>query len=393
MRVVLPVAVGATAIALGALAFGAGAARIAEVSTGPVGQRHGVADDAGKYADDNGVITGQTLAALGMTVQRWTLLFDSANPTAISEAAFLDRALPVARSHRTEVILSLFQRGSAAPDATAFCAWAKTVAERWPQVRRFVIGNEVNALRFWSPQKLATDPDAGPRAYHAVLAACYDALKAVSPQTQVIGFGFAPRAVTKKSTKPLAFLRKVGDLYRASGRTAPLMDAIAVHPYPNPNAQPPLPPGRAGYQDPDYFGIPQLDRVKQAAYDAFHGTAQKTPADGLSIVVDEVGYQTDTATNGQYTGDEVSPTVSDAEQATYHAQIVALYACDPLVTDVLFFGLYDERQRNADAFSGGWQAGMLRPNGEPKESFDAVRIAIAAGCTTDPVRWVPLGPA
>ena len=375
------------AVLVGVLAAGAPAAPSASVEAAPT--RFGVSDDAGKYAEDRGEAAGQALQDLGMQVQRWTLKFDPANPAAISEAPFLDRALPVAANHGIEVMLSLFQKGAAAPDKTEFCAWAKTVAERWPQVRRFVVGNEVNALRFWSPQKTEADRDAGPKSYYAVLAACYDALKEVSPQIQVLGFAFAPRAVTTTSTKPLAFLRKVGELYKVSGRTAPLMDAIAVHPYPNPNANPPPAPAQAAYQDPDFFGIPQLDRVKAAVFAAFNGTYQPTTANGLTIVVAEVGYQSDTRGDALYTGDEVSPTVSEGEQASYHAQVVALYACDPLVTDVLFFGLYDEKQRSADASSGGWQAGMLRPNGDKKPSHDAVKAAITAGCTASQVAWAP----
>lgn len=383
------------AVLLGAVAAGVSAAPRAVPEEGglPVQPRFGVADDAGKYADDLGVAAGRAVGGLGMTVQRWTLLFDPSNPTAISEATFMDRALPTARQHGTEVVLSLFQRGASAPDPVAFCDWARTVAQRWPTVNRFIIGNEVNALRFWSPQKTEADPDIGPRSYLAVLAACYDALKGVSRSIEVIGFAFAPRAVNKKSTKPLAFLRKAGELYRASGRTRPLMDAIAVHPYPNQNAKPPPSPLNAGYQDPDYFGIPQLDRVKLAVFEAFNGTAQRTTANGLPIVIDEVGYQSDTTTSDQYTGSEVSPTVSDADQATYHATIAGLYACDPHVSDVLYFGLYDERQRNADAFSGGWQAGILRPNGERKPVHDAVKAAIIAGCVGSRVTWVPPAPA
>jgi len=42
-----------------------------------------------------------------------------------------------------------------------------------------------------------------------------------------------------------------------------------VHPYPNPNN--PTDGPDVGYQNSDFFGIPNLDRVKQAVYDAFDG--------------------------------------------------------------------------------------------------------------------------
>ena len=226
-----------------------------------------------------------------------------------------------------------------------------------------------------------------------MLTACYDALKAVSSDIDVIGMGLAPRSVDANSTKPLDFIRAVGRLYRASGRTKPIMDALAVHPYPNPNASPPPAPDAAAYQDAGFYGIPQLDRVKQAAFDAFDGTGQPGPLNGLSLVIDEVGYQTNTDGSSQYSGREGSPVVSDELQATYHARIVSLYACDPLVSDVLFFHLIDEAQRNPDATSGGWQSGLQRPNGEAKPSFDAVKKAIAAGCGGNTVAWAPAGKA
>jgi hypothetical protein len=87
--------------------------------------------------------------------------------------------------------------------------------------------------------------------------------------------GLAPRSLSASSTKPLDFIRAVGNAYRKSHRTLPLMDALAVHPYPNPNASPP-PPNRAAYEDPSFYGITQLDRVKQAVHDPFRKTPQPT---------------------------------------------------------------------------------------------------------------------
>ncbi len=350
----------------------------------------GVAEDAGKYSDDGGKKVATDLNAVGMGEQRWTLLFDPANPLAITESAFLDRSVPVAQKLGSRIVLSLFQKGSAWPEAKEFCAWAKTVATRYPSVKKFIIGNEVNATRFWSPQHTAADPIAGPRAYYTVLAACYDTLKGIAPHDiDVIGMGLAPRSVDSNSTRPLDFIRAIGAIYRESGRSEPIMDALAVHPYPNPNAKPPPAPDDAGYEGKGFYGIPQLDRVKQAAYDAFNGTRQQTPVNGLKLVIDEVGYQTDTDGNPQYHGIETSPVVTDEQQATYHARIISLYACDPLISDVLFFHLIDEDQRNPDATTGGWQSGIQRPNGEPKPSFAAVKSAIAAGCQAGFAGWVP----
>ncbi|HST17545.1 MAG TPA: hypothetical protein VLK36_07740 [Gaiellaceae bacterium] len=348
----------------------------------------GVADDTGKYADDGGAAFDTGLLSGGMTEARWTVTFDG-DPATIGDQAFLDRAVPVADADGVDVTLSLFPAHAQVPDPTTFCQWVGNVATRYPTITKFIVGNEVNATRFWSPQHTDADPNAGPDTYEQTLAQCYDVLKSINPSIQVIGMGLAPRAVSDSSTKPLDFIRAVGAAYRASHRTAPLMDALAIHPYPNPNASPPPPPDRAAYDDPGFFGITQLDRVKQAVYDAFGGTPQPTTINGLHLVIDELGYQSNETGNPQYTGTESSPTVSEAQQAAYYARVVQLYSCDPSVSDVLFFHLIDEANLNVTPTSGGWQSGLEYPDGTAKPSLAAVQLAITAGCTGPLVTWTP----
>ena len=66
-------------------------------------------------------------------------------------------------------------------------------------------------------------------AYLRLLAATYDALKAASPDVRVWGGALAPRGVDRPNTgrdtlSPTRFLRDLGEAYRASGRTLPVMD-------------------------------------------------------------------------------------------------------------------------------------------------------------------------
>jgi hypothetical protein len=359
---------------------------VATTGTAPA---FGVADDTGKFADDGGSAFDAGLLGGGMTEARWTLTFDG-DPTTIGDQAFLDRAVPVADADGVKVTLSVFPAQAQVPDPTTFCQWVGNVATRYPTITKFIVGNEVNATRFWSPQHTDADPNAGPDTYEQTLAQCYDVLKAVNPSIQVIGMGLAPRAVSASSTKPLDFIRAVGAAYRTSHRTAPLMDALAIHPYPNPNASPPPPPDRAAYEDPGFYGITQLDRVKQAVYDAFRGTPQPTTLNGLHLVVDEIGYQSNETGNPQYTGVESSPTVSETQQAAYYARVVQLYSCDPTVSDVLFFHLVDEQNLDVTPTSGGWQSGLEYPDGTAKPSLAAVQLAVTAGCTGPLVSWKPL---
>ena len=118
---------------------------------------------------------------------------------------------------------------------------------------------------------------------------------------------------------------------------------LAVHPYPNPNANPPPLAANAGYQDPGFYGITQLGRVKQAVYDAFSHTGQPTTLAGLRLVVDEIGYQSNESGKPHYTGIESSPTVPESTQACYYAYVVQDYSCDPSLSAVLFFHLWMRR--------------------------------------------------
>ncbi|HEX2288517.1 MAG TPA: hypothetical protein VHH31_07165, partial [Gaiellaceae bacterium] len=61
-----------------------------------------------------------------------------------------------------------------------FAAYAAAVARRIPAYRDFIIGNEPNLNRFWLPQFGPNGANVAARDYLALLAASYDALKAVS---------------------------------------------------------------------------------------------------------------------------------------------------------------------------------------------------------------------
>lgn len=363
----------------------------------------GVADDASKFADDGGTWFFQELAGANLTENRWTLAWNPADPTTIEQLPFLERAAPVAQAAGIHVVLALYSTDAKQHDPAAFCAWAQTVAETAMQwgIHDYIVWNEPNTLLYWSPQKNAAGRDVAGPLYERLLATCYDTIHAGDPDARVIGMGLSPRASTRRSNEPLVFLRDVGKAYRASGRTDPLMDQLALHPYPNP-ARKGSPP-TVGYAKPDDFGIPQLDRVKQAVYDAFNGTGQPTTLNGLTFRLDEVGWQTDTSGYAQYAGEENAPVVvSEQTQANDIATMVQRYfACDPTVTAVELFLLVDEKYRNGrdetGAFvGGGWQSGLMTAGGEgvsePKIAYAQDAPLFAAGraaCTTGMITWNP----
>jgi hypothetical protein len=180
------------------------------------------------------------------------------------------------------------------------------------------------------------------------------------------------------------------------------MDEMSVHPYPNPNS--PTDSPDVGYSNPDFFGIPNLDRVKQAIWDSFKGTGQPTTVDGLQFVVDELGWQTDTSQYPQYIHDENVKVVSEATQAQYLKTVAEkYYACDPTVATVNLFLLVDESTRDGRDASGtyvggGWQSGLLTAGGQgvstPKAAYTALTPDFAAGrgaCRGALVTWTPQG--
>jgi hypothetical protein len=377
----------------------------------------GVADDMSKYADDGGAWFYKKLAGANLTENRWTLTWDPADPTAIEELPFLERAAPVAEADGIRVVLSLYSKDASRHDPAKFCTWAGSVASTaaaWG-IHDYIVWNEPNTQLYWTPQKSATGRDLAAPAYEALLASCYDSIHAADPAATVVGMGLSPRASTSGSTEPLTFLRDVGAAYRASGRATPIMDQLSIHPYPNPSRPEDAP--SVGYEALDRYGIPDLDRVKQAVWDAFHGTGQPTTIFGhvrhssalgeltgpLTFRIDEIGWQTDTNGLSQYLNSENVPVVSAATQERYLKSMTDRYfACDPSVTDVDLFLLVDEKSRNGRNASGrwlggGWQSGLLTAGGEgvsePKPAYSALAPLWGAGraaCTGPLVRWSPV---
>jgi hypothetical protein len=358
--------------------------------------RFGVTEDAGKYAQDGGATFFPTLTDLGMTQNRITVFWDAAHPAEIQEKAFLDRSLPVAAADHVQIVFSVQPRHptdvtSTPGGALAFASYAALLARAYPQVKQFVIGNEPNQPRFWRPQFSASGRGVSAAAYERVLALSYDALKTVDPRIDVIGLGLSPRgnddphARNNISTSPVRFIHDLGVAYRASGRTRPIMDELAFHPYPNPSsANDPL---LKGYQWPN-AGVPNFARIKQAVWDAFAGTAQPTFAETgvaasgvasgptappLTLFLDETGWQVKIprGERSAYTGRESSKTVSEATQAQIYGDLVRFVECDPAVSALDIFHLVDES--DLDRF----QSGLVRADGTHRPSYDAVKSAIA----------------
>ncbi|HXG77234.1 MAG TPA: hypothetical protein VNJ53_11740, partial [Gaiellaceae bacterium] len=374
----------AAALALtAALLAGAGAAPAAEV---------GANDDAAKYHADGGAAMYREMAELGLRQVVIGVRFRPSEPIVVQEKALLDRAIASALEAGLRVALAVYpypprelEAGLGSP--SLFGSYAAALASIYPQVRRFVIGNEPNQPAFWRPQFDRSGANVSAAAFGGYLAAAYDALESVDPDLEVVGVGLSPRgndrpgARSNVSTSPVRFLRALGAWYRRSGRDRPLMDGFSFHPYPR-RATDGL---DTGYAWPN-AGFADLDRVKQALWDAFHGTPQPTTVEGLRLHLDEVGWQVATAGLPGYRGAENVPVTDELTQAAVYAALVRRAACDPDLATLSFFGFRD------DGLRLGFQAGLQRLDGTPRPAAAAVAAAIAdtaGGCAGTLRSWRP----
>ena len=338
-----------------------------------------------------------SLADLGMTENRLSIAWNPATPNQIDNKADLDWFVPQAAIHNVRVVFSVapahptdITGSRSAP--VQYASFLKLLAQTYPTVKDYVIGNEPNQPRFWQPQYIRGVPVSG-ATYEPLLARSYDTLKRVDPTINVIGIGLSPRgndnpaAASNVSTSPVRFLHDVGVAYRKSKRTKPIMDELAFHPYPQSNTDGPT----TGYQWPK-AGLANLDRIKQAVWDAFHGTAQPIFAERgnkasrpLTLDLDEVGWQATipASLKSFYTGRETAITIDEQTQARYYSQVVQLIACDTTVRVLSFFHLYDETDLDR------WQSGLVRADGSKRPAYGAVKSAIAqyGTCTRGPVKW------
>jgi hypothetical protein len=352
---------------------------------------YGVADDTGKYAEDGGATFFSALNDLGMTENRVAVMWDPAHPTTITDQAFLDRSIPQARYHGIDIIFAIYPAKARAlvdtPNALQlFAQFAAKVAARYPQVTKIVCLNEGNQPRFHQPQFDAAGNGIAGAVQEAAMAACYDALKSVNPNIDVIGFGFSPRgnddfeATSNVSRSPILFVKDIGDAYRASGRTRPIADDVSIHCHPSLNTDAPS----VGFTWPN-AGCANLDRFKQAWWDAFHDTGQPVFQDTAArsahgtgpfarLFVDEAGYQAKVPPDksGLYSGAENVKPLDDVTQGSYYSQLISMVACDPNVALLNLFHLVDE------TLLPGWQSGLELADGTRRASYAAVKSALAA---------------
>jgi hypothetical protein len=375
----------AFALLVAALSFGVAHAQADTITVG-------VNDDAGKYEDGVGAFW-TTMDTVGLQSNTMTVLWDETRPTTIIDQSFIQHALPAAAAAGVKVVFDVYPMHSRAltsdPNAAAqFAAFVQQLAQTFPQVKSYIVMNECNQPRFVNPQFDANKQNQSAAVCGNALALSYDALKAVDSSIFVWGIGLSPRgndnadATDNVSTSPVKFLGYLGQWYRGSGRSKPIMDGLDFHPY----AIPQTLPFDTGYADPNSASVTNLPRIYQAFYDAFKGTAQPTIGPGgLKISLNEVGIQTSADGHAGYTGAENTPVGDEAFQASWYTKMLAYVACDPNVAVVNFFHLVDESDLAT------WQSGLFYQGYGAKASAAAIEQQLAGGmrCAGAMRVWTP----
>jgi hypothetical protein len=296
-----------------------------------------------------------------------------------ADATVLHNVSAAAALDDVQVLVTVLNPGSATTpltdaDRSDFAAYSASVLETMPSTGIVIVGNEPNLNRYWLPQFNADGSDAASPAYEALLAQTYDALKAVSSTVTVLGGAVSPRGGdvaggVRPTHSPTAFIRDLGIAYRASGRSTPIMDAFAFHPYEDNSS---IAPVTGAHPQTTTIAVADYDKLVALLGEAFDGTGQAGST--LPIYYDEFGVESEIPPAKQhlYTGDEPATTkpVPEATQAAYYRQAVQLAFCQPNVRGLFLFHVLDEAALPA------WQSGLYYADGSPKTGLPAVRAAM-----------------
>jgi hypothetical protein len=287
----------------------------------------------------------------------------------------LRNVVTAARLDNVMVLTSVTNQGSRTTPLTPedqddFAAYAASLVKQVPQLRVLIIGNEPNLNRYWLPQFNEDGSDAAAPAYESLLAQTYDAVKAAAPTVTVLGGAVSPRGGDFPSTirpthSPTVFIHDLGQAWRLSGRTTPIMDGFAFHPYEDNSSVPPL---TGVHPNSTTIALADYPKLVASLGDAFGDYT-------MPIWYDEFGVETQipAAKASQYTGTEPAATtkpVTEATQAEFYRQAIQLAFCQPNVRGLFLFHAFDEPGL------AGWQSGVYYADDTPKASLGPVRTAM-----------------
>jgi hypothetical protein len=331
----------------------------------------GAVEDSAMFGDADGEMALAADSGFGAVALSavWTRGLRAPPP---EQLAGLARATAAATRHDIRPIVAVYFFSSNTPttvsDEADFAAYAASLARGLHDVRDVIVGNEPNLNRFFLPQYGPAGEDIAATSFERLLAATYDALKAVDPAIQVIGAGLAPRgsdnpASARATHSPSRFLMDLGTAYRKSGRRRPIMDALSIHPYGESSRIAPT----LRHPRTSSIGIADYPKLVDLLGQAFGDSAQR--GRDLPIVYGEYGVETTIppAKLPLYSGTEIVNPVDETTQARYYETAIRLASCQPTVEMLLLFHVRDE------PLLTGLQSGTRYVDGTPKASLAPVR--------------------
>jgi hypothetical protein len=292
----------------------------------------------------------------------------------LADRAVLANVATAARLDNVTVLTSVMNKGSSTTpltpqDQADFASYAASVVAAAPDLKIVIVGNEPNLNRYWLPQFADDGGDAAATAYESLLALTYDAIKTQSPDVTVLGGAVSPRGGDvaggiRPTHSPTAFIRDLGQAYRDSGRTTPILDGFAFHPYEDNSS---ISPVLGTHPNTTTIALADYDKLVTLLDEAFGNP-------DLPIWYDEFGVESQLPVDKQalYTGVEPTTTkpVDEATQGAYYEQAVQLAFCQPNVKGLFLFHTVDETDLAA------WQSGVYYADGTPKASLPAVKLAL-----------------
>jgi hypothetical protein len=293
---------------------------------------------------------------------------------AADDREILENVVAAAKLDHVEVLTSVMHQGSkttplTAEDQADFAAYGAAVVKAVPELRTIIVGNEPNLNRYWLPQFNEDGSDAAAPAYESLLALTYDAIKAEDPDVTVLGGAVSPRGSDKPegirpTHSPTVFIHDLGQAMRDSGRTEPIMDGFAFHPYEDNSSVAPV---SGTHLSSTTIALADYDKLVASLGEAF-GDYE------MPIWYDEFGVESlvPPAKTSLYAAAEPATTkpVDETTQAVYYQQAVQLAFCQPNVRGLFLFHTVDEKDLTA------WQSGVYYADATPKRSMTSVRTSL-----------------
>jgi len=303
--------------------------------------------------------------------QIWTPGTQSLSP---HDRIVLNNVVAAAQLDNVTVLTSVMNQGSKTTpltpeDQADFASYAASVVQDVPSLRTLIIGNEPNLNRYWLPQFNEDGSDAAAPAYESLLAQTYDAVKSADPTVTVLGGAVSPRGGDvpdgiRPTHSPTVFIHDLGEVWRNSGRTTPIMDGFAFHPYEDNSSVPPL---TGTHLNSTTIALADYPKLVASLGEAFNDYS-------MPIWYDEFGVesQVPASKTSLYTGTEPTTTkpVTPATQAQYYTQAIQLAFCQPNVQGLFLFHSVDETALS------GWQSGLYYADDTPKASLKPVAAAM-----------------